>query len=142
MPGPSTNLTQRPDRFSLLLLEPGEIYFKDVAVTYCSDPDFQGGGSVRRANSAASQDRRVKIINGWLKICSKSLVFVPTEASDAAHPDSRPLVKLPLADCTDIRGQLCQGYVIRKNVNIKEGGGVSQEMTKGDWGRGDVWLIL
>ena len=29
------------DRFSLLLLEPGEIYFTDVGVTYCKDPDFK-----------------------------------------------------------------------------------------------------
>ena len=114
MPGPSTNLTQRPDRFSLLLLEPGEIYFKDLQVTYCSDPDFQGGsggGSVgRRASVSTASQGRVKIINGWLKICSKSLVFVPTEASDPAHPDPRPLVKLPLADCTDIKGEF---YIIR-----------------------------
>ena len=29
------------DRFSLLYLEPGEIYFKDVAVTFCQDPDVK-----------------------------------------------------------------------------------------------------
>ena len=27
------------DRFSLLYLEPGEIYFTDVAVTFCQNPD-------------------------------------------------------------------------------------------------------
>ena len=27
------------DRFSLLYLEPGEIYFIDVAVNFCKDPD-------------------------------------------------------------------------------------------------------
>ena len=29
------------DRFSLLYLEPGEIYFCDVAVTFCQDPDIK-----------------------------------------------------------------------------------------------------
>ena len=29
------------DRFSLLYLEPGEIYFCDVAVTFCQDPDVK-----------------------------------------------------------------------------------------------------
>ena len=84
------------------------IIFCNFVDSYCSDPDFQGGGggTVLRANSAAAATHgRVKIINGWLKICSKSLVFVPTEASDAAHPDSRPLVKLPLSDCSAIKGQ-------------------------------------
>ena len=112
MPPPSTNLTVKPDRFSLLLLEPGEIYFKDVAVTYCSDPDFRpppgsagsgsGSSGLRRASSGA---HGVRMVNGWLKICSKSLVFVPTESSDPLHPDSRPLIKLPLADCTAIKGK-------------------------------------
>jgi len=104
MPPPSTNLTVKPDRFSLLLLEPGEIYFKDLAVTYCSDPDFRpppgsSGSSLRRSSSAFG----VKIVNGWLKICSKSLVFVPTESSDPLLPESKPLIKLPLVDCTCIK---------------------------------------
>ena len=106
MPPPCTNLTKKFDRFSLLLLEPGEIYFKDVAVIYCSDPDSRTQPG-RRGSS-------VKTIQGWLKICSKSLVFVPTDSSDPVLPDSRPLVKLPLADCTSIKGKACHRISVQQ----------------------------
>jgi len=73
------------DRFSLLLLEPSEIYFCDVAVTYLDD-------------SSDENHQR-----GRLKICSKSVVFVPQSyADDQKVP---PLLKFPLSDCTEIKGQ-------------------------------------
>ena len=47
------------------------------------------------------------LIRGRLKVCSKSLVFVPQESSDPSQPDTRPLLKFPLADCTCIEGMYC-----------------------------------
>ena len=77
------------DRFSLLLLEPGEIYFTDVAVTLIRDP-----------NKSVQEDRNVS--RGRLKVCSKSIVFAPQV--DTAQTDVEPLLKFPLADCTEIKG--------------------------------------
>ncbi|KAK3925480.1 Protein FAN [Frankliniella fusca] len=63
-------------RFSLLLLEPGEIYFEDFSVVLLP------------SNSINRQD-------GRLKLCSKSIVFDPKELS-------RPIIKIPIKDCTSI----------------------------------------
>ena len=35
----TSEIFEMEDRFSLLYLEPGEIYFTDVAVTFCQNPD-------------------------------------------------------------------------------------------------------
>jgi len=70
------------DRFSLLLLEPGEIYFEDFKVVYHIKPE----------------DRVPAVHNevpGRLKVCSKSVVFVPQNIS-------LPMLKFPLTDCEDI----------------------------------------
>lgn len=61
---------QNSERFSLLLLEPGEIYFKDYSVYLYPD----------NVSEAEAQRRRQK---GRLKICSKSILFVP---EDVNHP--------------------------------------------------------
>ncbi|KAM3964850.1 protein FAN [Aphomia sociella] len=63
-------------RFSLLLLEPGEIYFEDFSCTM-NDKESVKVGNPRQ---------------GRLKLCSKSLVFEPR---DWAYP----LVKLQFKDC-------------------------------------------
>ena len=70
------------DRFSLLLLEPGEIYFEDFKVVH----------HVRPEDKVPAVHNEVP---GRLKICSKSLVFVP--ASTAL-----PMLKFCLADCTTV----------------------------------------
>ena len=67
------------DRFTLLLLEPGEIYFEDFAVTYHLNPN----------NKTSSENEEIR---GRLKICSKSFVFAPQD-------NLLPLIKFPLADC-------------------------------------------
>jgi len=67
------------DRFSLLLLEPGEIYFEDFKVVYHIRPE----------------DKQPLIQNevpGRLKVCSKSVVFVP-------FSHVLPMLKFPLPDC-------------------------------------------
>ena len=77
------------DRFSLLLLEPGEIYFRDVAVKLIRDAN-------KAANAEGNFSRR------RLKICSKSIVFVPQ--ADPGQSNVEPLLKFPLCDCTLIEG--------------------------------------
>ena len=79
------------DRFSLLLLEPNEIYFTDVAVTLIRDQN-------KAANAEGNFSR------GRLKICSKSVVYVPQ--ADPGQSNLEPLLKFPLSDCTDIVGKL------------------------------------
>ena len=78
------------DRFNLLLLEPGEIYFTDVGVTLIRDP-----------NKSIQDDRNFS--RGRLKICSKSIVFVP-QADPNSLFDVEPLLKFPLVDTTEIKG--------------------------------------
>lgn len=60
-------------RFSLLLLDPNEIYFEDFISTLCDSPP----------------------LTGRLKMCSKSLVFEPKNST-------YPLIKIPFADITQI----------------------------------------
>ena len=70
------------DRFSLLLLEPGEIYFEDFKVVYHVKPE----------------DKVPAVHNevpGRLKVCSKSIVFVPQNLT-------LPMLKFPLPDCEAI----------------------------------------
>ncbi|ERL95389.1 hypothetical protein D910_12653 [Dendroctonus ponderosae] len=66
-------------RFSLLLLEPGEIYFEDFSCTLIP-PD------------ATRKTCDVKKQEGRLKMCSKSLVFEPKDLT-------KPLIKMLLRDC-------------------------------------------
>ncbi|XP_041776593.1 protein FAN-like isoform X1 [Anopheles merus] len=81
-------------RFSLLLLEPNEIYFEDFSVDVvrlggtadgrCTEPDLQTAGR--------------------LKMCSRSLVF---EAKGASA--GQPLIKIMYKDCTTIDRQYQDG---------------------------------
>ncbi|CAK1602846.1 unnamed protein product [Parnassius mnemosyne] len=66
-------------RFSMLVLEPGEIYFEDFSCIM-NTQESKTLGQVR---------------NGHLKLCSKSLVFEPTEWI-------YPLTKFHFKDCCDI----------------------------------------
>lgn len=72
------------DRFNLLLLEPGEIYFEDFSVYYYPGGDFN--------KDPSSIPLRQK---GRLKICSKSLVFDPLDPVF-------PILKFLFKDITDI----------------------------------------
>nr|XP_022903280.1 protein FAN-like [Onthophagus taurus] len=66
-------------RFSLLLLEPSEIYFEDFSAI-CVRSDV------------TSKTYDFKKQDGRLKLCSKSLVFDPKDTS-------KPLIKMQLRDC-------------------------------------------
>ncbi|XP_055537096.1 protein FAN-like [Wyeomyia smithii] len=78
------------ERFSLLLLEPGEIYFEDFSVDLMQPYDGHGSSSSSSSPSQAS-------LIGRLKMCSKSVVF---EAKDNLR---LPLVKIAYKDCLQIR---------------------------------------
>lgn len=82
----SSSASAAPSRFSLVLLEPGEIYFEDYLVYYheCRnplDPPLDDTSTTALTNSIHYQP-----IKGNLKICSKSVVFDPISFSS-------PLVK-------------------------------------------------
>lgn len=62
------------DRFSLILLEPGEVYFEDFTV-----------------NLVRKTEKKNVELAGRLKLCSKSLVFDPVNTK-------QPLVKIPFKD--------------------------------------------
>lgn len=70
-----------PSRFSLVLLEPGDIYFEDYLVYYhelrCPFDAVEGGGGDAEGFSSHHQQP----IKGNLKICSKSVVFDPISFS-------------------------------------------------------------
>lgn len=70
------------ERFSLLLLEPGEIYFEDYSV-------FLYPGDVPEAEAIRRKQK------GRLKVCSKSLLFDPKDINF-------PILKFPLKECTVI----------------------------------------
>ena len=67
------------DRFSLLLLEPSEIYFEDYSAVYYP--------------SGADSDNFSQ--KGRLKLCSKSVVFEPQAVES-------PLVRIPLKSCASV----------------------------------------
>lgn len=75
-------------RFSLLLLEPNEIYFEDFSVNLICNED---------AINDASQWRNVddQPINGHLKMCSKSIVFDPKNVA-------LPIIKIAYKNCDKI----------------------------------------
>ncbi|KAL4712825.1 hypothetical protein ACJJTC_011895 [Scirpophaga incertulas] len=66
-------------RFSLLILEPGEVYFEDFSSTLNDN----------------NNDKESNTRHGRLKLCSKSLVFEPKEWKF-------PLVKLYFKDCSSL----------------------------------------
>ncbi|XP_049879652.1 protein FAN-like [Pectinophora gossypiella] len=66
-------------RFSMLLLEPGEIYFEDYSCSLSNKETFTEKNTQQ----------------GRLKLCSKSLVFEPRDWTS-------PLIKMHFKDCVDI----------------------------------------
>ncbi|EEB19713.1 protein FAN, putative [Pediculus humanus corporis] len=70
-------------RFSLLLLEPGEIYFEDYSASLFPN-------QVNRENFETSRQL------GRIKLCSKSLVFDPQDFN-------KPIIKIPLQNCIGIK---------------------------------------
>ncbi|XP_052232540.1 protein FAN-like isoform X2 [Dreissena polymorpha] len=105
--------TFRQERFSLLLLEPGEIYFDDFSVNYYPvDHDTE---DINHVNEKRKQ-------RGHLKICSKSAVFVPKEKE-------YPILKIPLKNVSSIdeySGNLYsktpskdKGFVIKSDVCVE-----------------------
>jgi len=68
-------------RFTMLLLEPGEIFFEDYSV------------QMRKLDASFSKDK--KWMDGRLKLCSKSLVFVNKDIN-------QPLIKIQLKETTSI----------------------------------------
>ncbi|GIY03630.1 protein FAN [Caerostris extrusa] len=81
------------ERFSLLLLEPGEIYFEDYSC-HCYP------GKISESEAFRSRNQK-----GRLKVCSKSLLFDPKDVCN-------PILKLPLRDCQTI--QRWQGSLLSK----------------------------
>ncbi|XP_042895637.1 protein FAN [Parasteatoda tepidariorum] len=84
--------TLSKERFSLLLLEPGEIYFEDYSC-------FGYPGKTTETEAVQKTQK------GRLKVCSKSILFDP---KDIMHP----ILKLPLRDCVTI--EKWQGSLLSK----------------------------
>ncbi|PNF22132.1 hypothetical protein B7P43_G06803 [Cryptotermes secundus] len=87
------------DRFSLLLLEPAEIYFEDFSA-------FLFPLDVNK------HDFEKKKQIGRLKMCSKSIVFDPKDME-------KPLIKIPLKECMKISqwdGELATKITPKNNV--------------------------
>ncbi|XP_064393489.1 protein FAN-like [Halichondria panicea] len=72
-----------PERFSLLLLEFGEVYFEDFSAVYYP-------------NAETEQEEIERKQRGRLKICSESLVFDPLDFS-------HPVIKVAFRDCTSVK---------------------------------------
>lgn len=69
------------ERFTMLLLEPGEIFFEDYSV------------QMRQLDASSSEGR--KWMDGRLKLCSKSLVFVNKDIN-------QPLIKIQLKETKSV----------------------------------------
>ncbi|KAK9510830.1 hypothetical protein O3M35_005530 [Rhynocoris fuscipes] len=84
-------------RFSLLLLEPGEIYFEDFSVhmQICE----HNVSSSESKHSSPNNEIVTKLDGteiGRLKVCSKSIVFDPQD-------HLKPIIKILLKECCDIK---------------------------------------
>ncbi|KAK5646659.1 hypothetical protein RI129_005123 [Pyrocoelia pectoralis] len=85
-------------RFSLLVLEPGEIYFEDFSA--CLIP-----------SDTTTNNYDLKKQQGRLRMCSKSLVFDP-------HDLNKPLVKIPLKECTILEQFKGKAKFLNKSKNV------------------------
>ncbi|KAL5021729.1 hypothetical protein ScPMuIL_000884, partial [Solemya velum] len=92
------NDTSAQERFSLLLLEPAEIYFEDFSVFY-----YPSG--LPEAEAIKKRQR------GHLKICSKSIVFVPSD-------NLQPILKFPMRDIKEM-DEWCGGLFSRLDCKGK-----------------------
>ncbi|KAJ8303155.1 hypothetical protein KUTeg_019551 [Tegillarca granosa] len=93
------NDTAAQERFNLLLLEPGEIYFEDFSVFYYPNSP----------NKIKDTDRKHR---GHLKICSKSIVFVPKESA-------YPILKFPLKYVKDMNEWSSESLFSKHDVKDK-----------------------
>lgn len=84
-----------PLRFSLLLLEPNEIYFEDFSVNLIDE-------NVRERSDELPR-------NGHLKMCSKSIVFDPKDVSE-------PIIKIAYKNCDNI--YVWPGKLDRVETNV------------------------
>lgn len=113
------------DRFSLLLLEPGEIYFEDFSVMLHRNPDQQQQQQQSSSKSKSKSKNKTEAgdndgespgpCEGRLKICSKSLVFVPS-----AKELKKPLVKFPFSECHKIEGNLKFSFFLNHSSHCLE----------------------
>ncbi|CAH0557856.1 unnamed protein product [Brassicogethes aeneus] len=91
-------------RFSLLQLDPGEIYFEDFSVI------FIPSDTTPKTYDCKKQD-------GRLKMCSKSLLFDPKDIN-------KPIIKIPLKDCVIIEQWKGSAKFLKSNnvlsVNTRE----------------------
>lgn len=71
------------ERFSLILLEPGEVYFED----------FTASLEVNPLKSSPTSSATQSPIPGRLKLCSKSIVFDPRDFA-------KPILRIPFKHCT------------------------------------------
>ncbi|KAG1668548.1 Protein FAN [Nymphon striatum] len=100
-------------RFSLLLLDPGEIYFEDYGVNFYTS---------YFTSKSSEQSKFDNVQKGRLKICSKSIVFDPRDISF-------PVLKFPLKDCKDVSewsgdllsklGNKRDGIVVESNLTVE-----------------------
>lgn len=82
-------------RFSLLLLEPNEIYFEDFSVNLIDESECDPVEDVPR--------------NGHLKMCSKSVVFDPKDINE-------PIIKIAYKNCDNI--YVWPGKIDRNENNV------------------------
>lgn len=80
------------NRFSLLLLEPGEYYFEDYI-----------------ASLAISKNNTW--LNGRLKVCSLSLVFDPKDYH-------KPIIKIPFTQCGSIDQRFTNFIQLLNRLNV------------------------
>ncbi|KAG5342883.1 FAN protein, partial [Acromyrmex heyeri] len=85
-------------RFTMLLLEPGEIFFEDYSV------------QMKKLDSQFSKDN--KWMEGRLKLCSKSLVFVNKDIN-------QPLIKLQLKETTSIEQYTLSNDIVSNILSIE-----------------------
>lgn len=86
------------ERFSLLQLDPGEIYFEDFSAIFIP-PD-----TTPKTYDTKKQD-------GRLKMCSKSLVFDPKDIS-------KPIIKILFKDCVVIEQWKGTAKFLNSNNNV------------------------
>ncbi|XP_047487982.1 protein FAN-like [Penaeus chinensis] len=112
------------DRFSLLLLEPGEIYFEDFAAIYHLPED------VAKKEDGWETICEEGQLRGRLKVCSKSLVFDPRDTR-------APIIKFPLRSFESVqesqgeaKSELLTGDGDRTYIEVKCG--MTVEMLEGN----------
>lgn len=124
---PTASSTPSRNRFSLLLLSHGELYFEDFSVFYfppasTEDESIRRCGAVRAVPQAPADTVTVlrthtsRKMRGRLKLCSHSLVFDPQDIT-------YPIVKLPFESITRLcewRGPVTSRFESIGNILLVE----------------------